>query len=224
MNLFHTFAAHCIIRFHTGKVLFIGVRNIFCLLCTLAKKRQIDTPTHTCFKNWSGSPNAMEPDIIVEGFQQSLPVHGAKYLYSFNRFVRTSATMGLMKRKLIYNFSTFGFYNVVILKFHLVDNKLLSNIINIFVFINYKYRYYAGQKILAVIVCQFKKKICNPYFIVIMITVLIMNVIFWVVNFKTQNYFVISTTQNVYLRLSMYDSSNFVHSCRIFGMSELQTV
>jgi hypothetical protein len=27
-----------------------------------------------------------------------------------------------------------------------------------------------------------------------------MNVIFWVVNFKTQNYFVISTTQNVYLR------------------------
>jgi hypothetical protein len=28
------------------------------------------------------------------------------------------------------------------------------------------------------------KKNCNPYFIVIMITVLIMNVIFWVVNFK----------------------------------------
>jgi hypothetical protein len=44
-----------------------------------------------------------------------------------------------------------------------------------------------------------------------MITVLIMNVIFWVVNFKTQNYFVISTTQNVYLRLSMYDCPNFVH-------------
>jgi hypothetical protein len=49
-----------------------------------------------------------------------------------------------------------------------------------------------------------KKKMCNPYFIVIIFTVLIMNVIFWVVNFKTQNYFVISTTQNVYLRLSMY--------------------
>jgi hypothetical protein len=64
-------------------------------------------------------------------------------------------------------------------------------------------KYYAGQKILAVIVCQFKKQNCNPYFIVIMITVLIMNVIFWVVNFKTQNYFVISTTQNVYLRLSI---------------------
>jgi hypothetical protein len=69
-----------------------------------------------------------------------------------------------------------------------------------------------------------KKKICNPYFIVIMIAVLIMNVIFWVVNFKTQNYFVISTTQNVYLRLSIYDCSNFVYSSRIFGISELQTV
>jgi hypothetical protein len=69
-----------------------------------------------------------------------------------------------------------------------------------------------------------QKKNCNPYFIVIMITVLIMNVIFWVVNFKTQNYFVISTTQNVYLRLSMYDCSNFVYSCRIFGISELRTV
>jgi hypothetical protein len=69
-----------------------------------------------------------------------------------------------------------------------------------------------------------KKYNCNPYFIVIMITVLIMNVIFWVVNFKTQNYFVISTTQKVYLRLSMYDCSNFVHSYRIFGISELQTV
>jgi hypothetical protein len=41
--------------------------------------------------------------------------------------------------------------------------------------------YYAGHKILVVIVCQFKKKKCNPYFIVIMITVLIMNVIFWIV-------------------------------------------
>jgi preprotein translocase subunit SecE len=44
--------------------------------------------------------------------------------------------------------------------------------------------YYGGQKILAVIVCQFKKIICNPYFIVIIFTVLIMNVIFWVVNSK----------------------------------------
>jgi preprotein translocase subunit SecE len=55
------------------------------------------------------------------------------------------------------------------------------------------------------------KKNCNPYFIVIMITVLIMNVIFWVVNFKTQNYFVISTAQNVYLRLCTIALILFIH-------------
>jgi hypothetical protein len=37
--------------------------------------------------------------------------------------------------------------------------------------------------VLCIIVCQFEKKKYNPYFIVIMITVLIMNVIFWVENF-----------------------------------------
>jgi hypothetical protein len=45
-----------------------------------------------------------------------------------------------------------------------------------------------------------------------MITVFIIIGIFWVIYFKTQN---------VYLRLSKYDCSNFVHSCGIFGISEL---
>jgi hypothetical protein len=51
-----------------------------------------------------------------------------------------------------------------------------------------------------------------------MITVLIMIGIFWVVNFKTRNYFVIFTER---LPKVMYDCSNFVHSCWIFGKSEL---
>jgi hypothetical protein len=50
--------------------------------------------------------------------------------------------------------------------------------------------------------------------------------IFWVVNFKTRNYFVIFYYTEclnclIYLRSSVYDCSNFVHSCRIFGISEL---
>jgi hypothetical protein len=53
---------------------------------------------------------------------------------------------------------------------------------------------------------------------------MIMISIFWVGNFKTRNYFVVFYHINVYLRLSMYDCSNFVHSCRIFGISEFQTV
>jgi hypothetical protein len=81
--------------------------------------------------------------------------------------------------------------------------------------------YYGGQKNVSSQFRLFKKKNCKPYFIVIMITVLIIIGIFWVVNFKTRNYFVIFYYTDVYLRLSMYDCSNFVHSCRIFGISEL---
>jgi hypothetical protein len=54
-----------------------------------------------------------------------------------------------------------------------------------------------------------------------MITVLIKIDNFWVVNLKIRNYFVIFYYTNVYFRLFMYDYSNFVHSCRIFGISEL---
>jgi hypothetical protein len=68
--------------------------------------------------------------------------------------------------------------------------------------------YYAGQKILAVIVCQFKKKkqICNPYFIVITITVLIMNVIFLGGNFQNSKlfchfYYTERLPQVIYVRL-----------------------
>jgi hypothetical protein len=58
---------------------------------------------------------------------------------------------------------------------------------------------------LAVNFCHFKKNICKPYFIVTMITVLIMIGNFWVVNFKTRNYFVIfyytRLAQVIYVRL-----------------------
>jgi hypothetical protein len=59
-----------------------------------------------------------------------------------------------------------------------------------------------------------KKKKYNPYFIVIMITVLIMNVIFWVVNFKTQNYFVISTTYTERLPQVIYSEIFLINNCQ----------
>jgi hypothetical protein len=81
--------------------------------------------------------------------------------------------------------------------------------------------YYGGQKILDVNF-SLQKKNYKPYFLVTMITILIMIGIFWVVNFKTRNYFVSFYDTDVYLRLSnMYDCSNFVHSRRIFGISVL---
>jgi hypothetical protein len=54
-----------------------------------------------------------------------------------------------------------------------------------------------------------------------MITVLIMNVIFWVVNFKTQSYFVIFLLHRTF-------TSGYLCTIAlillIFGISELQTV
>lgn len=40
-----------------------------------------EIPDHICYKNWSGTANTMEADIIAEGFKQSLLMHGVKYAY-----------------------------------------------------------------------------------------------------------------------------------------------
>lgn len=65
--------------YHTKKVLHLGVRNKYCSTCTAFKKKKISAPEHKCYKNWSGTSSAMESDIIVEGFQQSMPLHGVKF-------------------------------------------------------------------------------------------------------------------------------------------------
>ena len=36
---------------------------------------------HICFKNWDRTSTAMESDIILEGFKQSIAMHGVKYAY-----------------------------------------------------------------------------------------------------------------------------------------------
>lgn len=69
----------CIIGYRTKKVLFLGIRNKYCCICERAQKLEIPIPKHKCFKNWSKSATSMEEDIIVEGFQRSLEMHGVKY-------------------------------------------------------------------------------------------------------------------------------------------------
>jgi len=65
----------CIVGYRTKKILHLGVRNKFCSLCNSSKK------SHTCYKNWSGPSTAMESDIIVEGFKNSLKTHGVVYKF-----------------------------------------------------------------------------------------------------------------------------------------------
>ncbi|GBM84422.1 hypothetical protein AVEN_102063-1, partial [Araneus ventricosus] len=75
--------AAAIIGARTGKLLYLGMRNKYCATCAWSVRLSIPPKQHKCFKNWSGNSTAMESDIIVEGFCQSLKMYGIK----FNRVI-----------------------------------------------------------------------------------------------------------------------------------------
>jgi hypothetical protein len=69
-----------IIGAETKRLLYIGVRNKNCYICTRAETQHCEPVEHTCFKNWKESSQAMESDIIVEGFKQAEGMHGVRYM------------------------------------------------------------------------------------------------------------------------------------------------
>lgn len=69
-----------IIGKETGKLLHIGVRNKYCYICNRAESQHITPKEHTCFRNWNDSSQAMEADIIIEGFKQAEDKHGLRYM------------------------------------------------------------------------------------------------------------------------------------------------
>ncbi|KAF0704309.1 YqaJ domain-containing protein, partial [Aphis craccivora] len=56
----------CIVAYRTKKLLFIGVRNMYCSVYMKAKSINEDPPNHVCYKNWNNISTSMESDIIVE--------------------------------------------------------------------------------------------------------------------------------------------------------------
>lgn len=64
----------------TGKILHVGVRNKFCYICKTAQTKGVPPKAHECFMNWTGSSQAMEADIIVEGFLEAERKHGVRYM------------------------------------------------------------------------------------------------------------------------------------------------
>lgn len=64
----------------TGKLLHVGTRNSYCCICARAAQKNQEPPTHTCYKNFSGSATAMEQDIIVDYFRTSEELHGVRFL------------------------------------------------------------------------------------------------------------------------------------------------
>jgi len=69
-----------IIGKNTGELIFLGVRNKFCSICTRAETKSVEPNDHTCYKNWEGSAPAMEANIVVDGFNASENMHGVRYL------------------------------------------------------------------------------------------------------------------------------------------------
>ncbi|EZA62614.1 hypothetical protein X777_07428 [Ooceraea biroi] len=70
-----------IIGYCTGKVLFVGVRNKYYVLCDMVEQRGVEVRKHKCYKNFdsNASSTRMESDAIVEGFKSSLEIHGLIY-------------------------------------------------------------------------------------------------------------------------------------------------
>ncbi|CAK1590870.1 unnamed protein product, partial [Parnassius mnemosyne] len=62
-----------------GKVLFIGVKNKYCLICARAEKRQEKPKSHVCYKNYEGPSSGMEATIVCEGFKESTNMYGLIY-------------------------------------------------------------------------------------------------------------------------------------------------
>ena len=66
---------------YTKKLLFIGIRNKYCSICSIAQHKNSPVPSHKCYKNWNASSCSMESDIIVEGFRLSESTHGLRYMW-----------------------------------------------------------------------------------------------------------------------------------------------
>ena len=64
----------------TGKLMHVGVRNKSCYICTAAERKQEEHVAHTCYQNWKESSQAMESDIIVEGFKRA-DQFGLRYIH-----------------------------------------------------------------------------------------------------------------------------------------------
>lgn len=69
-----------IVGAYTGKVLWIGVRNRYCVRCVRAKNKNVEPPPHSCTKNFTGPSSEMEWETILEGFKSSVELYNLRYL------------------------------------------------------------------------------------------------------------------------------------------------
>ena len=47
----------------TKKLLYMGVKNKYCAVCSIAQRKGLKPSYHMCFKNWAGSSTSVKTDI-----------------------------------------------------------------------------------------------------------------------------------------------------------------
>ncbi|KAE8751166.1 hypothetical protein FOCC_FOCC002250 [Frankliniella occidentalis] len=80
-NMTSPAAAALLIAKLTMLPVFIDKRGSECTTCDTAFKKNVEPPIHDCAKNWDGSATAMESDMIVAGFNESIARHKLQYRY-----------------------------------------------------------------------------------------------------------------------------------------------
>lgn len=68
-----------IVGAYTGKVLWIGVRNKYCVMCVRHTNQNLEPPDHVCTRNFTGPSSEMEWQTILEGFKLSVPLYNLRY-------------------------------------------------------------------------------------------------------------------------------------------------
>lgn len=63
-----------------GKVLWIGVRNKYCVICVRNKNKNTTPPDHFCTRNYTGPSSDMEWQSIVQGFEKSVEMYNLRYM------------------------------------------------------------------------------------------------------------------------------------------------
>lgn len=69
-----------IVGAYTGKVLWIGVKNKYCVTCVRHGNKNQVPPPHICTRNFIGASSEMEWQALLEGFQSSVEMYNMRYM------------------------------------------------------------------------------------------------------------------------------------------------
>lgn len=65
--------------YRTKKILLVGIRNRYCVICERVKTIHQSPKIHKCFLNWKMGATSIEDDAVAEGFLNSIEMHGLRF-------------------------------------------------------------------------------------------------------------------------------------------------